>query len=60
MFLIYITERRGGRIGEKSVVLILRKNRPVQHTFKSNKNYQAARIEIHNKIDLLKGDSPKK
>jgi hypothetical protein len=27
------TERRGGRIGEKSVVLILRKNRPVQHTF---------------------------
>jgi hypothetical protein len=28
------SERRGGRIGEKSVVLILRKNRPVQHTFK--------------------------
>jgi hypothetical protein len=26
-------ERRGGRIGEKSVVLILRKNRSVQHTF---------------------------
>jgi hypothetical protein len=26
-------ERRGGRIGEKSVTLILRKNRPVQHTF---------------------------
>jgi hypothetical protein len=26
-------ERRGGRIGEKSVTLILRKNRPVQYTF---------------------------
>jgi hypothetical protein len=26
-------ERRGGRTGEKSVTLILRKNRPVQHTF---------------------------
>jgi hypothetical protein len=27
------SERCGGRIGEKSVILILRKNRPVQHTF---------------------------
>jgi hypothetical protein len=27
------TERRGGRIGEKSVMLLLPKNRPVQHTF---------------------------
>jgi hypothetical protein len=26
-------ERRGGQTGEKSVTLILRKNRPVQHTF---------------------------
>jgi hypothetical protein len=25
-------ERRGGRIGEKSVTLLLPKNRPVQHT----------------------------
>jgi hypothetical protein len=31
MFTLY--ERRGGRTGEKSVTLILRKNRPVQHTF---------------------------
>jgi hypothetical protein len=29
----YAYERRGGRIGEKSVVLILRKNRSVLHTF---------------------------
>jgi hypothetical protein len=28
-----VFERRGGRTGEKSVTLILRKNRPVQHTF---------------------------
>jgi predicted type IV restriction endonuclease len=28
-----IHERRGGRTGKKSVTLILRKNRPVQHTF---------------------------
>jgi hypothetical protein len=26
-------ERCGGGIGEKSVILILRKNRPVKHTF---------------------------
>jgi hypothetical protein len=28
-----LCERRGGRIGEKSVLLILQKNRSVQHTF---------------------------
>jgi hypothetical protein len=27
---------------------------------KSNKNYQAARIVIHDEFDLLKGDWPKK
>jgi hypothetical protein len=30
---LYRIERRGGRIGEKSVMLLLPKNRPVQHTF---------------------------
>jgi hypothetical protein len=28
-----VFERRGGRIGEKTVMLLLPKNRPVQHTF---------------------------
>jgi hypothetical protein len=30
---VKLFERRGGRTGEKSVTLILQKNRPVQHTF---------------------------
>jgi hypothetical protein len=39
-------------VGEKSVILILRKNRPVLHTSKSNMNNQAAPIAIPSKTNL--------
>ena len=47
--------RRGGRTGEKSVILLLRKNRPVQHALRSLIRTTTPRILPIHKICQVNG-----